>query len=844
MERAAGRIRTWVRGVVAAGLGLSALALSTGSLGNLTRALNGLLAVVALLGLALLLFPSPRRIRPWRAVLSLAILIAALPLAARGEVWGLLGAALFFFALTLAQSKEGGIVDALLVTALLFAVCRLLVAYVPLLWHAEQWLALDFSWFVGVGLMLGPTALGLPLLVLFGLFAVAVFLLSRAPISPRGEEKPPSPHRGEGAMYPSRGEGRTFPPIAVFVLWLVALILAAVAYVWLQPPLGSWLLTHWPAPPVQTGAVSPLPSLTYLESPLLLFVLCWLGSAVALAVLHPHPLSLRLPASTGRWAAAGLGLLSVATLVLTLDPPGQPQRGAVLFYDAGQLDWGRPVFGQYGAHSGGSFGLLPDYLAAYGYEARIGPLTAENLAAVQAVVLINLPHNLSPDEKDRLLAFVQTGGGLIIWGEHTGLGRIREPTNDLLAALPGQPIRLKFDSAVPVRQGWAEGLTLTPHPALYSVYDPVDLVIAVGASLSIRPPAAPLIVGRYGHSDAGDASNQARNYVGDMVYNPGERLGDVVLAAEVPYGQGHIVVLGDTTPLGSVNLMTTMPFHARLLDWITARPAAGWSWILRNGWLAGLLLLAVGFCLVRARSRSVLAGAALVLGLALALATCVNEKQSAPLLPGGSIAYVDISHQERFDRLLWEKTSIGGLDYNLVRSGMVPLLLRELEAKTLSRAKWLVVIAPGQPFSGREVRAISRWVDGGGRLLVSVGWEESEASRSLLAAFGLRVDSVPLGPAEVERETGTVRFHEAWPIVAGQADARTIVAAYGYPLVTYQPWGAGSVVLIADSEFLLGGTLEGETTYQEGNILLLRDILQGAVLAEETGLYGPSGGEP
>lgn len=300
----------------------------------------------------------------------------------------------------------------------------------------------------------------------------------------------------------------------------------------------------------------------------------------------------------------------------------------------------------------------------------------------------------------------------------------------------------------------------------------------------------------------------------------------MVLAAEARYGQGHIVVLGDTTPLGSVNLMTTMPFHACLLDWVTAEQSNGWGSLLRNGWLAGLLLVGAAICLALGRSHSTLAGAALVLGLSLVLTMRLNTDQSTPLVPSGPIAYVDMSHQERFDRVLWEETSIGGLNYNLVRNGTLPILLREIDAEALQNAELLVVIAPGDHFASRDIDIISNWVEGGGRLLVAVGWEESEASQALLDAFGLRVDHIPLGPAEVEREAGLVRFHEAWPVSATYSDARTIVESYGYPLIVHQPWGQGSVVLIGDSSFLLGGTLESETKVQEGNIYLLRDIMQ------------------
>ena len=811
-EQGAGaRATQWLWRVLATGLGLAVLALISGSLGNLSHALNGTLAVAGLLILALLW---PRRQEPvpsLRLAIALAVMILSLPFVARGEPLGLLAASLFFFGLALLPLREKGTASALLLTALLFALYRILVAYWPALWHVEQWLAIYASWLVGVGLMLGPTAMGIPLLVLFCLVALTTFLLYAFPAVALQEPTAHQPRRGRALL--------------VTAGWLVGLILAAGAYIWLQPPLGSWLLTYWPDPP--TPSTTPIlpPTLTYLDSQLLLFGLLWLVSALVGLGLRPRALPLLSPGRKGAWAAAGLALLALGAILLTLQAPYQPARGTILFYDTGHLDWGRPAFGSYGPHSSGDFGLWPDYLESYGYEAKTGLLTEENLAQAKAVVLINLPELLEQQEKERLLAFVEEGGGLLIWGEHTGVGRIREPVNDLLESIP---IHLRFDSAVPTRSGWPDGLTFLPHPAVIGIQNPLDLVIAVGASLHIEPPARPIIVGRFGHSDIGDRTNWARNFVGDMRYNPGERLGDVVLAAEAGYGQGRIVVVGDTTPLGSVNLMTTMPFHIQLLDWVTAGKTGFWHSLLPKVWLAGWLLLVAAICLALGRSRSTLAAAALVLGLSLALTTRLNTAQSTPPVPDGPIAYVDMSHQERFDRVLWEETSIGGLDYNLVRNGTLPLLLRDLDAEALDKAQLLVLIAPGDRFSAGEIDLISSWVEGGGRLLISVGWEESEASQSLLDAFGLRVDHIPLGPAEVERETGLVRFHEAWPVGATYSDARPIVERYGYPLILHQPWGRGSVVLIGDSAFLLGSNLEGETEFEEGNILLLRDIMQQA----------------
>ena len=796
------------------GFGLMAMAFITGSLGNLSQALNGVLAVGGLLAFALLVPWRTRNMPLWPLALLVAIMAISLPVAARGGTVGLMAVAVFFFAFTLVPSKEDTATpDTLLLTALLFGSYAITVDYTPLAWHGQQSLASSFSWLVGPRLRLGPTALGLPLLVLFACYALSVVLLSLPRDALAGSSGSVSRQR------------RLWRIIGDLFAWLLALVLAVVAYLWLQPPLRTLMPDPWLGPITASPAASAAFELTYLEWLPLLFLLLWLVSVLAGSAMRPAPLPPRPRPGSVRWVAVGLGLLGLAVIALTLEPPYRARRGTVLFYDAGQLEWGRPAFGQYGPHSGGTYGLWPDYLAAYGYAALSGPLTAENLAAARAVVLVNLPANLGFGEKERLLDYVASGGALVIWGEHTGVGHIREPTNDLLAELPGAPIHLRFDSAVPVRQGWAEGLTLRPHPTTQGVQDPVDLVIAVGASLRIAPPAVPLIVGQFGHSDLGDVGNRARNYVGDMRYNPGEQLGDVVLAAQVPYGRGQIVVLGDTTPLGSVNLMTTMPFHARLLDWATAERSGAGNLLLRNGWLAATLLVGAAACLAVGRSRLALVGAALVLGITLTLTGRINTAQSAPAIPQGDIAYVDVSHQERFDRLLWETTSIGGLDYNLVRNGLLPLLLHNIDERALDRAELLVIIAPSDHFSAREVETINDWVREGGRLLVSVGYEESEASEALLASFGLAVGHVPLGPAELEREAGPVRFHEAWPVSALDEAAQPIVESYGYPLAVYQPWGKGGVALIGDSAFLLGGNLEDQYSHQEGNILLLRDVI-------------------
>ena len=270
------------------------------------------------------------------------------------------------------------------------------------------------------------------------------------------------------------------------------------------------------------------------------------------------------------------------------------------------------------------------------------------------------------------------------------------------------------------RRGWRCGPTRRPQ----GIQNPIDLVMAVGASLRIEPPARPLIVGRFGHSDRGDGDNRARNYVGDMRYNRASSWATWCWPPSLRYGSGQIVVLGDTTPLGSVNLMTAMPFHARLLDWVTAeRISSLGSCCCSNGWLAAAAVRR-GRSLFGGRQEPARPGRG---GSGTGPDPDADERGSMrprvrQLKPQGRIAYVDVSHQERFDRMLWE-------DDLHRRAGLqpgpqwrpAPAAARDRCRRPGLRQSCWWSLRQASRFSAQEVETINRWVRRGGRLLVSAG---------------------------------------------------------------------------------------------------------------------------
>jgi len=72
--------------------------------------------------------------------------------------------------------------------------------------------------------------------------------------------------------------------------------------------------------------------------------------------------------------------------------------------------------------------------------------------------------------------------------------------------------------------------------------------------------AKPLVIGKAGYSDIGDMENTADGYLGDMRFNRGERIGNLVLAAEAAYGEGIFMAFGDTTLFQNTVIPYSYPF--------------------------------------------------------------------------------------------------------------------------------------------------------------------------------------------------------------------------------------------------------------------------------------------
>jgi hypothetical protein len=227
-----------------------------------------------------------------------------------------------------------------------------------------------------------------------------------------------------------------------------------------------------------------------------------------------------------------------------------------VFWDTG-IDFSVPERGKYGLDYVGMFGVLPRYLAMEGYRcAAVGEISAEALGGADALVAINPLRVPGDGELELIWRFVEGGGSVLAVGDHTGMDQVRRPLNAILAP---SGISFNFDSAVPFKTLWADDFALWRSP-MFAGIGGRQIQMVVGASLDTRLNAKPLIVGKAGYSDAGNAGNAADGYLGNMQFERGERIGDLILAAEARYGKGKFVAFGDTSHFQNTVLAYSYPF--------------------------------------------------------------------------------------------------------------------------------------------------------------------------------------------------------------------------------------------------------------------------------------------
>jgi hypothetical protein len=192
----------------------------------------------------------------------------------------------------------------------------------------------------------------------------------------------------------------------------------------------------------------------------------------------------------------------------------------------------------------------------------------------------------------------------------------------------------------------------------------------------------------------------------------------------------------------------------------------------------------------------------------------------------GNLAYIDISHGERFNIDHHQDNSVAGLMFHLNAYGALPLLLRDFSKEDIENSKILIFNAPTECFNDDEINFIKNYMSNGGIVFLCTGYDDKEASMPLLNEFGLDIDNFPLGKVDYEGGFTDTIFVDGWPINIKDASStesfyNITISGFTYKLVTFTSYGNGGLLLISDSQFLLNNNLQ----YNQGNIRFLVSIL-------------------
>lgn len=716
-----------------------------------------------------------------RRTAILALLLVGLPLALR-RGWGR-GAAVTTCLLLAWWAPEAGAVwagvagaalliqgaDGLARTLLLAPVTVALVSAVPWLGEPLRWAARQVSALTGDQPM-GPTLLGLPPLLL----ALTACLLTW-------------------------GRRAGLAALAALVLWILHAHRSLVG-----PAAGEGLL------PV----ISSLGGVT-----LGLAALTALGTSAS-GPAQPQPEPLRTPP---RLAAAAL-LLACGLVGAAWSPAAADLPRSVRFLNEGGLDWHRPRFGDYGAFSGGMFGLLPVSLEAAGMACsatEAAPLGAADLDGVDVFVVINAPRIWTTEERLVVRTFLEDGGSVLVLGDHTDVFGLQSGLNSLLEEYG---IRFEFDSAYPLRWPWEACAAVAPWPGLPDLRQARQLHLSVGASLSCDPSVERLVSGRYAFSDLGLRSNVMGSFLGNYAHDPGEAAGDLTLVAGRRVGAGRLLVYGDTSPFQNSALPVTLQGHVLpVFAWLGGtHPGLG-----RVSWVLGTLAL-----LILALRWSVVGAATTGATWALAVSLALPAVQDVPLV--GRRWVIDTACQPWIGHFEAGMNSIGPLGTYAHRAGFL-VHQGPADVASLGEGDVISLVAPARVLSSGEVASYRAFMERGGQLVVAAGHERGLGVRPLLASLGLGIAATPLGtvPDQDALPTGSEppRFLDAWPILRErpQPGDRVLYQQGDLVIALHRSVGRGGLLLVGDPLFFSNRNLEGTWGHHVGNARWLYALLGGAL---------------
>jgi hypothetical protein len=450
----------------------------------------------------------------------------------------------------------------------------------------------------------------------------------------------------------------------------------------------------------------------------------------------------------------------------------------------------------------------------------------KRLAGLDLVVIMVRTRPFEAQELAEIVAYVESGGYLVVVGDHTDLEGCRAPFNELTERYS---ITLNFDSAFSHLHWWYQNIRVSSESG-YPASNGLDAGVGTGGSLSVASPARALVVGPYAFSDLGNVLNSSRKeaFLGDYHYQHGEVLGDQILAAWSKAGLGKVVALGDSSMFQNSLYPRSGRFVRHLLSWTRGEAKVSVVTSHRRWGLAALSGLLLGaIFLARFRFTLLAVGSLITIGSIVAASSSAETPR-----PSGMTAALVADAGSSVNSDLYVSNSHMSLPQNLARRGWLPDWHASIPAALATRPSLLVLPGPGDVPSVADRAAVDAYLRSGGRVIVTAGRDNRDAANALVTPYGIRVGDEPLGGDVFEPEDGIrPRAVEACLVEPLEKAATVLLERVGRPFVVGVPVGQGTLIVVGDADFFSDGNLETEKSGSVTNTrffsILMRQLESG-----------------
>lgn len=543
----------------------------------------------------------------------------------------------------------------------------------------------------------------------------------------------------------------------------------------------------------------------------------------------------QLPGSMSKFKKTVLGVSFIIPLTILMvflyfpnsRNPFPENKQKLWIYETGMDFTTRPDETVFGLNNG-LFSLFNDYMADIGFEtAYTSDLSRPSSENKDILVLMNPNGSIEPSQKLKLKAFIENGGRLLALGDHTQMFGLE---NDFFMFLSEMNISFKFDTAIYFRELWKKCLE-SPFFTLDRILkkDYLTTSIVQGASLDIKYPAYPLIIGRYGWSDEGDLNNSS-GFLGDRAYQPNEETGDLVLAAARNLGKGKIIAFGDTSFIQNSPLSFSYPLMQSVLSHLNE--SSGSFHLMKLIPFGFMLFSVLILAFIPLDFKKSIAAIILVFITVNWIASITAPEKvffKVPEKKSITRAGIDRSLFNEFGQGDWDydNRGIGGLKNGVIRQHMLPYGIYTLD-DNLKTLDYLFIMSPNKKISGNSTKKILEFVQNGGKLILSAGYEHKEASEILLKHIGIDIKNIPLSFLAGTDTNQELRFISAWPLKIEEGVQCEVICHTtqdNYPLIVSFKKGKGEIIVIGDSYFFENRNLEEGYTFYQNNVLFFQDYI-------------------